>query len=152
MPELGNLLKLESMGRSESNRIFTDAERMLVKFMAIAAVPQERIAKVLKLRKETLLKEFRAELDEGADQLNANVVGALYKNAVTGNVAAQIFWCKTRLGWKDTSALEVSGKLDHELIAGPRQETLIEWEQRYKKTIEMNPTIIQQKLEAEGEE
>lgn len=97
------------MAKKKPPRIFSDQERMLIKFMAVAAVPQDEIAKYFKVRKQTLLDECSSELKEAAHGLNANVVGALYKNAMKGNVSAQIFWCKTRLGWKEVQEVKHSG-------------------------------------------
>lgn len=76
--------------------------------MSIAAVPQTRIAKALKTDVETLTKYFREELDSASDMLNAQVVGSLFKNAMKGNVTAQIFWLKTRLRWKESDRLELT--------------------------------------------
>tara|TARA_R110000868_G_scaffold25277_7_gene98622 strand:+ start:997 stop:1323 length:327 start_codon:yes stop_codon:yes gene_type:complete len=101
-------------------KVWTDSEKMLVKFMAIAAVPKDRIAKYFKVSKSTLLEVCSEELNEATDGINANVVGALYKNAMKGNVSAQIFWCKTRLGWKETSAVEHSGI---EVVLGVKEKT-----------------------------
>lgn len=93
-------------------REFTKQERMLVTFMAVAAVPQKRIAKALEISVNTLEKHFSDELTEGADKLNAQVVGALFKSAIEGNVSAQIFWLKTRLGWREID-LNIGNKIDN---------------------------------------
>lgn len=56
-------------------------------------------AKGLSLK--TLRKHFRNELDFGEKLANANVVAALYRNAVTrNNVVAQIWWTRNKLGWR----------------------------------------------------
>ena len=45
------------------------------------------------------------------------VAQALYTNAVKhNNVAAQIWWTKARMGWKDTSNVSVSGNSDPTLL------------------------------------
>lgn len=73
---------------------------------------QDLICKLLKTDKQTLCKYFRSELDTAAAHSNMAVVGALYNAAMSGNVTAMIFWCKTRLGWRETTNLEHSGSLD----------------------------------------
>lgn len=81
---------------------------MIVRRAAIMGLPQERIAKLLKTTKETLELYFREELDDASDNANMAVLKSLYDNAVSGNVSAQIFWCKTRLGMRETERLEVT--------------------------------------------
>jgi hypothetical protein len=55
---------------------------------------------------------FAEAMSTGKHKADAKVVGALYKNAVGGNVTAQIFWLKNRRkeDWRD--------KVDHSLT-GP---------------------------------
>ncbi len=56
----------------------------------------------------TLRAHFRAELDSGHAVATAAVAQSLYKNATTATAAfpggvpvAQIFWMKTRAGWRE---------------------------------------------------
>lgn len=92
-------------------RVWTEQERAIVQRAAMMNLPQETIAKLLKTTKSTLELYFREELDTASDKANMAVLGALYKNAMEGNVSAQIFWCKTRLGMRETSNVEVTGPL-----------------------------------------
>jgi len=85
-------------------------------------IPQEEIARVIGIQEKTLRKHYREELDTAATKANAKVAESLYKKA-TGwkrngapedermppDTTAAIFWAKTRMKWKDTSALEVTG-------------------------------------------
>lgn len=48
-----------------------------------------------------LKKLFPLELRSGHVWANARVVKALHKSAVDGNVPAQVWWTKARMGWKD---------------------------------------------------
>ena len=50
---------------------------------------------------KTLRKHYRKELDLAAIKANADVAGFLFNSAKKGNVTAQIFWLKTRAGWKE---------------------------------------------------
>ena len=104
-------------------REWTDEERLVVKWMSVAGIPQKRIAATLHTTEETLEKYFRVELDEAADKCNSAVVGALYKNALSGNVTAQIFWCKTRLGWREVQEIEHKGDLQFNVIFGTSGST-----------------------------
>ena len=87
----------------------TDEDRKFVTLMAIAGITKETIARVMGMDKKTLNKHFEKALDESVHMAHAKIVGALYNNALKGNVAAQIFYCKTRLGWQEVDRHEHSG-------------------------------------------
>lgn len=61
--------------------------------------------------KHTLIKAFPFELERGKVSVKTKVMSALYKNAVEhNNVAAQIFWLKSRERWahrEDEEAPEI---------------------------------------------
>jgi hypothetical protein len=68
-------------------------------------ITQADIATVLEIHPKTLRLYYRRELDTGAIEANARVAQALFKNAtVNENVTAQIWWTKTRMGWKEPRA------------------------------------------------
>lgn len=98
--------------RGPPPRAFTDEERFLVKRMAMIGIPQETIARCINTNETTLYKHFKDELFETATKANAAIAGALFKAAISGNVTAQIFWCKTRLRWRETNTLEHVGADD----------------------------------------
>jgi hypothetical protein len=83
-------------------------DRKMVRSMAAYGVRQEEIACCLGLRSaKTLRRHFRTELDRAAIEANAQVAQSLYQQATSGkNVAATIFWLKTRGGgaWRDPGA------------------------------------------------
>lgn len=89
-------------------------DRDRVKLMAIAGIPQDDIAKVLGVCKQTLYDNYREELDLGLIEANTRVAGNLLMMA-TGprdqktTVTAAIWWTKSRMGWKDTSRIEQTG-------------------------------------------
>lgn len=76
-------------------------------------MPEADIATVVGISPKTLRKYYRHELDTGHLQANARVAQALFNKALSKTdrsaVTAQIFWLKTRAGWKETSAHEISG-------------------------------------------
>jgi hypothetical protein len=74
--------------------------------LATIGTPQEVIARVIGIDRGTLAKHYADELELSKSKADARVALSLYQNAINGNVAAQIFWCKTRLGWKETQVLE----------------------------------------------
>jgi len=80
----------------------------MVRSMAAYGTRQEDIARCVGLRSaKTLRSHFREELDRAAPEANAQVAQSLYQQATSGkNVAATIFWLKTRGGgaWREAGA------------------------------------------------
>tara|TARA_E500000318_G_C3495241_1_gene186112 strand:- start:71 stop:358 length:288 start_codon:yes stop_codon:yes gene_type:complete len=66
----------------------------------------EQIAKIIGVSEKTLRKHYREELELGRVKANATIGGALFNSAKEGNTAAQIFWLKTRAGWRETNRIE----------------------------------------------
>ncbi len=81
----------------------TQALRERVRSFAAVGTKQEEIARVIGCSAKTLRLHFRNELLRGAIEANANVAGKLYQTAITGNVAAMIFWLRARAGWRDST-------------------------------------------------
>lgn len=79
----------------------TDKTRSLVEAMALAGAQLELIADVLKIAPKTLTKHYDRELYFAAAKADTRVVQKLYKKCMNGDTTALIFWCKTRLGWKE---------------------------------------------------
>ena len=74
----------------------------MVHAMSGYGVPQEDIALVVGISSRTLRKHFRHELDVALIEANARVAQCLFKQAtVPGNIAATIFWLKSRAGWRE---------------------------------------------------
>jgi len=71
-----------------------------VRHLAGIGVPQDAIARIIGCAPKTLRKRCRDDLDRGAAEANAIVSGCLFAAAKGGNVAAQIFWLKTRARWR----------------------------------------------------
>jgi hypothetical protein len=51
-----------------------------------------------------LRKRCRDDLDCGVAEANAIVSGSLFAAAKAGNIAAQIFWLKSRAQWREHAA------------------------------------------------
>lgn len=81
-----------------------------VETMTGFGIRQHDIATALELTARTMRKYYKRELDTGAIKANARVAQALYKNAVQNeNVTAQIWWTKTRMGWKEPRDAFIDG-------------------------------------------
>lgn len=97
----------------------TEETRATVKRMAAVGIPQPHIGKVVGISVPTLEKHYRDELDLGATEANVAVAQSLYDQAVGGNVSAAMFWCKTRMGWRETTHVEHSGEIKTMLWGKP---------------------------------
>ena len=90
-----------------------------VEAMAGYGITAEDIATVLGIERWVLERDYRKELDSAAIKANAKVAESLFRKA-TGEgregVVAAIFWLKTRAGWKETNAHELTGKDGSPLI------------------------------------
>lgn len=82
----------------------TSDDRKMVELMTIAGVAQSQVAEVMKVDVKTLKKACGEILLTAKDKANSKVAGALFNNAMKGNVTAQIFWLKTRAGWREQDA------------------------------------------------
>lgn len=98
----------------------TDEDRKRVEFLA-AVLPQESIARIVIHPKsgkpidlKTLRRHFREELDRGKDAIDAKVAQGLVQRALDlshpQGAACAIFYAKTRMGWSETTRVEVDGK------------------------------------------
>ncbi len=58
--------------------------------------------------------ELAEALKKGKEVVDREVENALFKQAMSGNVTAQIFWLKNRkpLQWREKQAIEISKPLD----------------------------------------
>ena len=86
--------------------VVNEAIREKVRHFAGVGVRQEDIAKIIGCAPKTLRKRCRDDLDCGVAEANALVSGYLFANAKAGNVAAQIFWLKTRARWRERAVPE----------------------------------------------
>lgn len=104
----------------------TQQDRALVEKMAAVGIPHEQIASVLGISSDTLVKNYGELLKVAATQANAKMAGALFKNGINGNVAAQIFWMKTRAQWKEQIApIDVALKPSYVLRRGPTRKSQV---------------------------
>jgi hypothetical protein len=88
----------------------TAEQRRTVHAMVAYGIPLTEIQKVIGIDRKTLSKHFKQEIATAATEANAKVAQALYRQAVdNGNTTAQIFWLKTKAGWRETSRHELTG-------------------------------------------
>lgn len=80
----------------------TREDKQLIELMCIAGVSRDQIAEVMKVSNKTLSRHCSDILATARPRANSKIAGALFQNAIKGNVTAQIFWLKTRAGWRET--------------------------------------------------
>tara|TARA_R110002020_G_scaffold4835_3_gene20868 strand:+ start:2196 stop:2750 length:555 start_codon:yes stop_codon:yes gene_type:complete len=100
----------------------TDQQRHLVVMMTANGVKHVEQARALGCGERTLQKYFKEELAFGKMKATANVSGALYQNAMDGNVSAQIFWLKAQGGWREADRLEITGANGKDLLTDTERE------------------------------
>lgn len=98
----------------------TPEQRELVRTLSGVGTRAEDVCLLVKgangkpISRNTLMKYFRAELDEGSVQATSKVARTLYGFATDSHggikaVTAAIFWMKTRAGWREKSQDDDSG-------------------------------------------
>lgn len=100
-------LREDSRGRKPHEP--TDVTRKQVEAMVAYGITQDDIAACLNIKKSTLVKYYREEIDTAKAKANANVAARLYNKCMKDETAAIIFWLKTRGGWKEVSQTEHTG-------------------------------------------
>ena len=84
-------------------------DRESVTIMAAVGIQQDIIARCVGIDPKTLRKHYAEELETAMTKANTKVAGTLFNKAVGGDTAACIFWCKTRLGWREKHDLNHEG-------------------------------------------
>lgn len=91
----------------------TPQMREQVERMAGFGFTIEQIALALDIGERTLYKYYENELKRGHVTVNVKVVGKLFAATQRNDkaaVTAQIFWTKTRMGWRESpSSVELTG-------------------------------------------
>ena len=106
-----SIMEVKKRGRNPHNPV--DALRKQVETLAAFGVPQKEIARTAGIDEVTLRKYYSNEIETGATKANVKVVKNLFRIATgTGPAAsgAAIFWCKTRLGWREVNRTELTGE------------------------------------------
>lgn len=112
----------------------TDEQRNIVRSGIGYGLLQEQICKLIinpqtgrAISDRSLRKHFKVEIADGAIKANMLVVESLFKAAREGNVTAQIWWTKTRMGWHAPHPTSNDGGIDDTppAIPGDTYNTLV---------------------------
>lgn len=102
----------------------SDKDRGTVQGMSAMGATLVDIAAVLRVSDKTVAKHYGYELRTAATIANHNMARRLYtvglKGTGPGAVRAQMFWLRTRAGFKDTSRHEVTGANGAPLASGEK--------------------------------
>jgi hypothetical protein len=82
------------------------AMKEAIQVMTAAGLKPTVIAKVTKLKLETLQELYPHELEYGEEILTSRMVNALIQKALDGNTNALIFYLKSKAGWKEADKSE----------------------------------------------
>lgn len=88
----------------------TSEQRKTVESMSGMGIPQEQICSIIGISDDTLRKYFDSEILTGQAKANTKIAQCLFNKATSGDTSALIFWAKTRLKWKETEKIEITGK------------------------------------------
>lgn len=83
----------------------------VVRFASVG-MPHDAIATLLDISQDTLEKHYVVELQKGMSVKKKMLTTWAFGAAQKGSIPMLIFLCKTQLGWKETSNVEVSGQID----------------------------------------
>jgi transcriptional regulator with XRE-family HTH domain len=87
----------------------TPENQKQVESLSARGVTQVDIGLMLGISKPTLEKYYNNELQLGTAKANAQIAGALYNKAISGDTTSMIFWLKCRAGWKEKIVIEGDG-------------------------------------------
>lgn len=89
----------------------TEQTRAEVVALASFGTPHEEIAAYLGISQDTLIRRYKEDLQKARTRANSKVAHSLYKMATQqNNVAAAIFWLKTRARWRETNYHDISSE------------------------------------------
>jgi hypothetical protein len=79
--------------------------------------------------KKRVFKQFSEAIKRGTARANAVVVNRLFEAAMNGHIVAMICWTKTRMGWKESSSMELSGPNAGPIAVTPVPQPVLRAEQ-----------------------
>jgi len=120
--------------RGQKPHVPDDKDRLLVKSLSAVGMPYEDISRKLKITSDTLVKYYKDELELGRADANAEIARTLYQQAKNGNVAAMVFWLKTRARWTEKHQHEISG-IDGQPIVTRIERVIIDHTENTNATV-----------------
>lgn len=80
----------------------------LVLGMSQAGIPLQDISTYTKISVSVLRRLYKEEYEKGGIMANAKIAQTLFEKATKDkDTAALIFWCKTRMGWRENQKIDL---------------------------------------------
>ena len=87
---------------------YDEGVAQLVLGMSQAGIPLQDIATYTKISASVIRRLYREEYEKGGIMANTKVAQTLFEKATKDkDTAALIFWCKTRMGWKENQKIDL---------------------------------------------
>ena len=86
----------------------TEETRDYVCRMVRAGLTREQMCNILGITDKTLLKHYKHEIDSADGDAIEQIATTLFQQAKAGNVAACMFWLKTRARWREVNRTELT--------------------------------------------
>jgi len=104
--EREQLIEMNQIIRAQKGVQYTPTKmcRFMVMKMCAFGLKNTQIAETIGISEKSLRNHFEEELRQGRIEVNYMVADTLFRQAMAGNTAALIFWCKTRLQWSEPPA------------------------------------------------
>ena len=92
----------------------TNDDRKAVELMTACGLNQTQVARQLGnggISESTLVKYYREELDTAVDKANAKMGATAFNKGLAGDAQMIRYWMNCRAGWKETTDVNIDGKL-----------------------------------------
>jgi hypothetical protein len=100
-----------------------EATRAQVQALLSYGISQEEAAKYIGIDPKTLRKYYRLEIDTALTRSNLAVATSLFNNAVNdNNVSAQMFWLRTKGGFKEDKQETIPERIQIEFIKAVKND------------------------------
>ena len=66
------------------------------------------IGLVVGMSERTIRRNYDADVKKGVAVANAKIAQTLFSKAIEGDTTSLIFWCKTRLGWREKTDINLT--------------------------------------------
>lgn len=79
-----------------------EEKAQVVRLLKMGGLDNIAIASYIGIGKDTMYKLYKDEMEQGKVHCDAIALGALMQKIIEGDTASILFYCKTRLGFRET--------------------------------------------------
>ncbi len=91
--------------RGGAKFIPTEEQRELIRNLRACGFTEDEIATATGLKKTTMLRHYRTEIDLGKVNVDSVVANNIARMAMAGDKTMCIYYSKSRMGWSDRSSI-----------------------------------------------